>query len=490
MNIFTRDQMKTRNSKTLVMIGGFGHEGITSIADSLGYTISNLSLPSFVQAKTWVKRANVIKDLQKAGNLAATSIYFHTTLLLKASVPPYRDAFLEILNEAKKSKLIIFVFQDNLDGIFGMRRDQNEEPLTLNELYLLLENKPDSWNWSDQEVIWEGLTENSIQLNISRLEMYESHKEEVNSLINELYNSGAEISPFLKRSSVTIRLQEFLNDIDNNVFLRLYVQNDRLQAEQLKSLLTVLERYLHEIEHQTFSIDFHKSDKGIIYIFKADANLSNIESLNNAFIRFDNFMKLCGDKPLEAEAILKTSGLDNIQAAFTIDKYARDYKRLILDTRHEFERKSLMLKQNLEKDLLEGGVSPIISSTEMNLPGLLSAISTGGNVEINIGNISISQAHNVQTEVDKIVNGSISYNDNDKALLDLIKRYADGIQAFQYRSDIDQLKDQSTSDSEKKSAKERLFIFLRKTSAKAGEVVEKVAVETLSKYLQSLTKTG
>jgi hypothetical protein len=52
-----------------------------------------------------------------------------------------------------------------------------------------------------------------------------------------VYDSGAEVAPFYVRSDVTVRLQEFLADIEQGVFLRLFVPDERFQADQLKGLL-------------------------------------------------------------------------------------------------------------------------------------------------------------------------------------------------------------------------------------------------------------
>ena len=115
------------------------------------------------------------------------------------------------------------------------------------------------------------------------------------------------------------------------------------------------------MENQNFSIDARKSEKGVTYIFKSDGSFGSLQALNDAFGRFDSFMKLCGDHPSQAESILKDKGLKEQNAVFLVERYSKDYRRLILDTKHEFERKSLMLRQRLEIDIIEVGTSPTIS---------------------------------------------------------------------------------------------------------------------------------
>ncbi|MBT6337830.1 MAG: hypothetical protein HOJ48_00890, partial [Desulfobacula sp.] len=93
-------------------------------------------------------------------------------------------------------------------------------------------------------------------------------------------------------------------------------------------------------------------------------------------------------------------------------------------------------------------------------------------------------------EVEKIINGSIVYNDNDKLLIELFSKYAEKLESLQYRSDLDQLKDHTVAEPSRKNSKQRLVGFLLKTCKKAGGVVEKVAVEALKQYLDSLMNGG
>ena len=466
--------------KHVVTIGGFNHEGLSANVKALGFKLLSLKLDG-VKPNTWLKRANLIKELIANGTLAATIIYLHTTLLLQASNSEYRAAFIELLTQVAKSKAIVFIFQDNLDGIYTMRHWQSRKPMTIEELEEILENE-------DESEYGYIRNRDNIENAIIRLKDYEIRKSEIETLITYIYESDVEVAPFYLRSDVTIRLQEFLGDVEQGVFLRLFVPNDRLQAEQLKSLLSVLERYLRQVEGQNFSVDLRKSDNGIVYVFRSDDDMGSLQNLNDAILRFDSFMKMCGDQPEKALEVLKLQGLSAYDSAFFVEKYYREYKRIILESRHEFERKSLLLKQRLEADILDQSCQPTLSWDNESVSGLISAVATGGNVAINIGNMSIINSQKIHNEVEKIINGSIIYNDNDKLLFDLFSRYAGGFEALQCRSDLDQLKDATVAEPARQNAKQRLTGFLRKSAKKAGEITEKVAVEALSLYIESLIK--
>jgi hypothetical protein len=164
--------MSEKRSKAVVMLGGFGHEGFSTTVKTLGYELISLNLNK-VTPKTWLKRADVIYDLKNSDRLAATVIYLHTNLLLEASKSQYRDAFMQILQNAQSSKILIFVFQDNLDGIFSMRDWETREILTLDTL----------------QTIYETSSSGRMRVEdaLSRLRDYLNRKDEVTSFLGAIY---------------------------------------------------------------------------------------------------------------------------------------------------------------------------------------------------------------------------------------------------------------------------------------------------------------
>src|SRR5262245_697594 len=119
-----------KGDKTFVLLGGFNHEGVWTQVKALGYTLATPNMAK-VSPKTWQKRAGELRELADKGRLAATALFLHTHLFLDASRARYRDAFNEIVAEMKRSKAIIFVFQDALDKIFAMRDFETGELLSL-----------------------------------------------------------------------------------------------------------------------------------------------------------------------------------------------------------------------------------------------------------------------------------------------------------------------------------------------------------------------
>jgi hypothetical protein len=125
--------MSTQAKKTVVVLGSFSHEGLLTTLKAIGYEGRFFTLDK-VGPKTWAKRAAAVQSLQDSNCLGATVIYLHTTLLLRASSREYRAWFEAILKSARSQKTIIFVFQDNLDGIFSKRHSDTREPMTLEQM--------------------------------------------------------------------------------------------------------------------------------------------------------------------------------------------------------------------------------------------------------------------------------------------------------------------------------------------------------------------
>jgi len=121
------------------------------------------------------------------------------------------------------------------------------------------------------------------------------------------------------------------------------VPNGRYQAEQLESFLRLFENYLQQVEKVDLFIDLNKTRHGQIYVFKSKSNISSIDDMQIAISRFESFMNLCQNDSKRAEAILISNGLSSKDASHLISKYTKQYQRLELDIRHEFELASLKI---------------------------------------------------------------------------------------------------------------------------------------------------
>lgn len=511
--------MTSTARKAVVVYGGFTHEGISTAVKALGFELRERNLKQIV-AKTWEKRISEVRELRENSLLAAAIFYLHSHLYLEVSAPESRELFFRLIDECKHAKSIIFSFQDNLDGEFAPRDPVTGDFATIGDLQAWESYHSATRYYETEKFHFErGLEsipeperarkslsapmqptepargpyvdEYHLDGAIARAKEAAERKLEIADFTSMLFSCGIEIAPFSARADVTVRLQEFFEDLEQGVFLRLFVPSDRYQAEQLKSLLAVLERYLKQVERREFLIDARKSDKGTTYIFRLQNTTGDVMSqMDAAFERFDSFMRLCGDNPESAAKLMTEVGFSQPDADYNVSRYAKEYQRVLLDARHELERKMLALKQRFESDGIETTGLMTLESSALGLSNLLSESKGVGGLQLNIGSLSIVNADRVSGEIQRVFHGDVVYSNQDNELLRLLGSYGERIEALQGQSDLHQLKDSSIPETAKISAGQRLKTFLRRAASKAAEVGQRIAVDALSSYIESLAKSS
>ena len=420
MEEFDFDEYK---GKVVVLIGELAQEGVTTKIKSLGYAYKQKRLKSSTP-KNWVAAKELLSGLRLSDRLVAVFVHFTEFFMFKCNDPSYEQVWSDLLEELLKSKSVFFVYEDNLAGTFDQDR------------------------WTKADVV-----------TIKR----------ANKLIRDLFSSGATIVPYRKRINLTTSIQDYLDTLENGILLRLYVPNKQYQDEQLASFLRLLENYLQNVEKLSFSVDVRKTDHGHIYEFKSKNDIRSANDLNKSFARFEAFMELCQSDTDKARQVLENASLSKSDVEYILSKYIREYKRLKMDIRHEYEQKVLALRQQLESDVLEG---ELMNADELISPSNPSALLSFPN---NLGAVNIT--------VGQIFYGDINYTSEDKQLIELFGKYADKLESVSLKSSLDELKDESSQKEKRQSAKQKITAFLYKIAPMISESMVKVLVEYLEKKL-------
>ena len=113
-----------------------------------------------------------------------------------------------------------------------------------------------------------------------------------------------------------------------------------------------------------------------------------------------------------------------------------------------------------------------------------------GPISINVSNVASNGEVSIQNEVSRIINGDVAYNERDQRLLELFESYASRLESVQLRSDLDQLKDSSTPDKTKKTARQRILSFLYRVGSKVGEKATDIGINALAAYMESLMRSA
>jgi hypothetical protein len=452
----------------VVIIGDFTHEGLSAKIESLGFRAVNKRLRS--TPRNWTTITNVLRELNDAGQAALVFSYVSTPTLLLMAETQYDDVRAPLVEECERAGALFFVYEDNLEGkvepVPWEVTAANDEELEARDLpwrtegYSPYLKTPAAWLEEHADIIDRALT-----------------------MMKEWAGTKIELVPFRKRSDVTIRLFEALEDAQGGVFLRLYVPHGRYQSEQFETFVSLFTRYLREVERKEFSVDVHRTSRGTTYIFKGRGDAHSVEDLREALSRFDAFLDLTATDIAASQSLLAASGMSRDEVAFLATKYAQQYRRIHLDTKQEYERKCLALKHEIEADLLERAHGAILPVPEKHhVSSLVSVIGNTAPVTIHLGPGAV--AINSQVKLERVLAG-VEYSKEDREILQLIERLPDDVRRLELRSDLERLNDPATSPEEQRTAVQKLKTFLYKSAVFAGKKVEELGTQLLIKYLES-----
>jgi len=197
--------------------------------------------------------------------------------------------------------------------------------------------------------------------------------------------------------------------------------------------------------------------------------------------RFESFMNLCQNDQKRAETLLLEKEMTPSEVSRLITKYSKEYQRLSLDIEHEKERKVLDIRQRLESEIFDLASEIHPTALQAIQPSRLLALSTNVDpVHITISNSSVSFNSGMQSFVEQAIYGDIHYTVEDRELLTLFEKHAEQSEIIRLRSELQQLKDTSASEPERKTAKQKIVGFLYKVAPAIGQS----ALSILTAYLE------
>ena len=465
---------------TVVVIGNFSHEGLSAKIESLGFRVINRNLRS--TPKNWWKILNLIEELSRGDRLASVFLYMPTTTLLQVSNETYDEVRPSLLDALAKARSVAFVHEENLQGSVQPFPWQVRGGVDGN-----IDDDDFPWLTEDDEESRARATGSLPTAEEWRVEHADAIARGLRFL-ESLTAANVEVAPFRKRSDVTIRMFQMLEESQAGIFLRLYVPHGRYQSEQFEDFLTLFSRYLRDVEKKEFSVDVQRTARGTTYVFKGRGEVSDVGELQLATRRFEDFLSLAQLDPTAAEGVLERSGIEKASAAFIVAKYARSIRRLGLEMKHEFERRRLILSQSFEAELLDGVEAQLLPVPDGARPSSLFSI-VGNTAPVTI-TIAGEISDHARLQVGLIVDGSARYSDEDKRLLALIERIDDKIEALQLRSELDSLKDPATAPEQRRTAVQKLKGFLYKGTKYVGQKVDEIGTQLLINYLDRLISGG
>jgi len=459
----------SHSAKTVMLLGNsIPIPEITEKIVSMGHTYKSRNL--FSNPFNWMEIEHEVNQYRATERLLAVFMFLSEGALLRSCSPEYREVWLNVIAEMKLTNSLIFTPQWVLQEEFYTnsleKAAARREHIDLKGFDIFARRYI-----KKEEIVPKAIIDTIREEAIETLRMIKAN--------------GIEIIPYDRDKAFTIRAYRFLDDIEEGVFLKLYVPHGRYQADQLAHFLRLLENYLQNVEKKQFFIDVRKTGQGQIYYFRSKQGIANLMDVESAISRFESFMDLCQSDFMRAEALLKGSGFSSTEATSLLTKYVRDYQRLVLDIKHDYEQKTLLLRQRLESEAIEiTNNNGILSPSPTDSPSALLSLShNSGAIHITISNPSINTADSIaQSFVEEALNGNITYTTEDKKLIELFDAYTSRLEAISLKSELEQLKDTSSSPETRKNAKQKLIGFLYKIAPSIGQS----ALNLLSAYLQKV----
>jgi hypothetical protein len=236
----------------------------------------------------------------------------------------------------------------------------------------------------------------------------------------------------------------------------------------------------------------YRTASGEIYEFFTDDTSGQIE-LRQEFDNFSDFLTLCSTDPSAAAETLVPFGLGRAGNSDLVARFGREVRRLQLDLSHERERRILIIRHNLEEELVEEGIelravpsAQIHALIDQLVPGASAsssfALLAGPQIPHAINyalNINQQVINAVESTIIQNVQGTIHLGPQAKEFLALIERFG-GEDTTLLEAAVHQLEDKDAPQGKRSAANQRLKNFLSRI---AGSLQD-VSLELLEKYLE------
>lgn len=482
--------MKFTTKKRVAVIGGI------DFPQPLGIEIHRCNIRG-LQPKSWIRKFEEIDQQIKENYLHGVIIYLATPLFLQVSKPEYNTHWNRLLEICEQTKSIIIVYEENIHENFSYYDYEDERYLSYAELLkrilaiedeLFVQGKypfRDGPEFTDEELHlilggappipdeprfgYSSLLDN-LFLAQQRIEDYQNRKDDVAKSIDVILSSNVPLKTFKEKQSIAHVIEDFLFEIIKDVFFSVYVSKEQILYEEFSDFVKIFEKYMRNIEGANFSVDSDSSSNGTTYYFKSKV-LEGSEDFSKAIRRFDKFIEIYLEAPDEAAKLVTKEYSNPIEVFDAMQGIMKKYQRLSLDIKHQQERIKMSMKQDFENIALESTMYNEELSI-LNSKGLIkdSTYFIGG--QIKSFGLDVNEG----------------YSKNDTEILKIVTKYGSKEDLTLIKSNIDKLKDEDASQTEKISSSEKIKGFLIKALKKTGEHAETIGVKVLTTYLDNLVK--
>lgn len=320
----------------------------------------------------------------------------------------------------------------------------------------------------------------------SLVDSLESHAE----AIKLLHDNGVNISLYDSRAEVTVLSESFLERLDKNLLLRLYVPLGRLWTDEVDKLLQLFQEYLTKVDRLAIRLDRKRTDCGGIYEFHGEARTGEF-TLATEFKDFTSFIGLCACDLKAAENVLKLKDLGTRDVSLILERYSKEVRRLQLDIKHAAESKIVSIRHRLEAELVESAptqheweaMTCVINSFIPNYAAGSPSLVLYSDLERPTGVMMCNCRPQLISTVNEIaseeIHGNQRFTEEDKQILDLIHKHGDD-KAQDLETAMHEIADKGVDSKDRLSAMRRVKTFLTILGTRTGDM----AFSILQKYIE------
>lgn len=338
----------------------------------------------------------------------------------------------------------------------------------------------------DFEEEWDGVTWNDQAAREFFGTLDRQIRDDVRSLLDQF---GLTVATYKRNMEASVLAASFVEDTQSNLLFRIYVPAGRLYEEELSKLLNMFHDWVASVKQQTVRQGGYKTPNGRVIEFYGEPGMTQ-DGVNAELQEFAQFLGLL-DQPGAAEGMLRELGLDAERATELTAKYGKEARRVLLDTKHERDRRMLSIQQQLESELIDdlGSVSPgdlhdlvhrlVPTSPFAIVPAAHSALERPSAAP----HVTVNQQffQHVEGIVAQNVNGRVSLGTSADQLLALVREAAGGASRSSLESDVRELADPGAPTPARIGARQRLKEFL----ARNGKRVEAATFQLLWKWVEN-----
>lgn len=440
--------MLDSNKPLTLLLGNVDDSGIVSKLQAAGKQYKKKMLDSSVE--NWKSILEYFDDFLIDEVLV--KLYASTYELMASD--EYTEIVENLFTKIAKTSNIVFVYESFLSGIDESNEEQDQENY---RYYFHLPN--------------------------------ENTRIFVNSLLERI---GLNVLPYKRNAELTILALTFLDQTEQNLFFRMYIPSGRMWALEADRLLQLFREYLSKVSKVNIRLDQYRTDQGTIFEFHGSNEETQVLGISEEFDDFSSFLDLCISNPSAAEDLLRNNkNIDNKIIYEIVERYSKEAKRLVIDLKHERERKILGVRHRLEAELAEVVPSDfnwqiidhLVDAAIPKINGVSSALgiplqlSSTSNFTVNIQPQIISSVNGV---VAQEIIGDQYISEDAKKLLELIQKYG-GEKILELTSAVHELADESAPQSGRLTARQKLKKFI----LGLGGPIRDVAVGLLQAYIEN-----